>query len=318
MQAFTSVKDVPHLPLWLQEVKELKKNPFAHKQLGENKVLGLVFFNPSLRTRMSMQRAAYNLGMQVMVLNVGQDSWQLEWQEGALMNGAAQEHVKDAVSVMSQYCDIIGVRSFPGLKSREEDYSEKVLKKFLQYSQVPVISLESATGHPLQGFADLLTVEEHKTKAKPKVVLSWAPHPKALPQAVPNSFVEWMQAGAVELVITHPEGYELAPEVVQGSPIIYQQEEAFAGADFIYAKNWSSYTHYGQVLSASPDWMISEEKMALTNKAHFMHCLPLRRNVIASDVVVDNSLVLPQAANRLHTAQLVLKKMLEHIQNTKG
>lgn len=313
MKAFTSVKDVSDLPLWLEEVKELKKNPFAHKQVGENKVLGLVFFNPSLRTRMSMQRAAYNLGMQVMVLNVGQDSWQLEWEEGAVMSGTAQEHVKEAVRVMSQYCDIIGVRSFPGLQLREQDYNETVLKKFLQYSQVPVISLESATGHPLQGFADLLTIEEHKSKARPKVVLSWAPHPKALPQAVPNSFVEWMRAGEVELVVTHPEGYELAPEIVQDSTVTYRQEEAFAGADFIYAKNWSSYIHYGQVLSQSPGWMITEEKMALTNGAHFMHCLPIRRNVIASDAVVDNSLVIPQAANRQHTAQLVLKKMLEQL-----
>ena len=313
MKAFTSVKDVPDLPAWLEEVKELKKNPFAHKQLGENKVLGLVFFNPSLRTRMSMQRAAYNLGMQVMVLNVGQDSWQLEWEEGAVMSGTAQEHVKEAVRVMSQYCDIIGVRSFPGLQSREQDYNEMVLKKFLQYSQVPVISLESATGHPLQGFADLLTIEEHKSKARPKVVLSWTPHPKALPQAVPNSFVEWMRTGEVDLVVTHPEGYELAPEIMRDSTLIYRQEEAFAGADFIYAKNWSSYTHYGQVLSKSPNWMITEEKMALTNKAHFMHCLPIRRNVIASDAVVDNSLVIPQAANRQHTAQLVLKKMLEQL-----
>jgi N-succinyl-L-ornithine transcarbamylase len=313
MKKFTTVQDVPNLPQWLQEAKALKANPFAHKKLGENKVLGLVFFNPSLRTRMSMQRAAYNLGMQVMVLNVGQDSWQLEWEEGTIMNGSAQEHVKDAVPVMAQYCDIIGLRSFPGLKDREADYAEGVLNKFLQHSSVPIISLESATSHPLQGFADLLTIEEHKKTAKPKVVLSWAPHPKALPQAVPNAFVEWMRAGEVELVVTHPEGYELAPSIVGDTPVIWDQDKAFEGADFIYAKNWSSYREYGKILSQSPDWTITEAKMALTNGACFMHCLPIRRNVIATDGVVDNSIVIPQAENRLWTAQLVLKKMLESL-----
>ena len=313
MKKFTSVHDVPDPAQWLREVKELKQNPFAHKKLGENKVLGLVFFNPSLRTRMSTQRAAYNLGMQVMVLNVGQDSWQLEWEQGTIMNGGAQEHGKEAVSVISQYCDIIGLRSFPGLQNREEDYQEKVLSKFLEYSKVPVVSLESATGHPLQGFADLLTIEEHKRTQRPKVVLSWAPHPKALPQAVPNSFVEWMQAGEVDLVITHPEGYELAPSNVRDSLVEYDQDKAFEGADFIYAKNWSSYEQYGKILSQAPGWTITEQKMALTNKAHFMHCLPVRRNVIATDAVIDDSIVIPQAENRLWTAQLVLKKMLESL-----
>lgn len=311
MKKFTAVEDVPDPGEWLREVKALKQNPYAHKKLGENKVLGLVFFNPSLRTRMSTQRAAYNLGMQVMVLNVGQDSWQLEWEHGTIMNGSAQEHVKEAVGVISQYCDIIGLRSFPGLKDREEDYSDMVLNKFLEYSKVPVLSLESATRHPLQGFADLLTIEEFKQKQRPKVVLSWAPHPKALPQAVPNSFVEWMQAGEVDLVITHPEGYELAPAIVKDSRVEYDQNKAFAGADFIYAKNWSSYQEYGKILSQDPHWTITEQKMALTSKAHFMHCLPIRRNVIATDAVVDGSIVIPQADNRLWTAQLVLKKMLE-------
>ena len=313
MRKFTSVHDVPDPQQWLREVKELKQNPYAHKKLGENKVLGLVFLNPSLRTRMSTQRAAYNLGMQVMVLNAGQDSWQLEWEEGTVMNGTAQEHIKEAVKVMSQYCDIIGVRSFPTLQDREGDYNEKVLNKFIQHSKVPIISLESATKHPLQGFADLLTIEEHKKTQRPKVVLSWAPHPKALPQAVPNSFVEWMQAGEVELVITHPEGYELAPSIVKESRVEYNQDKAFEGADFIYAKNWSSFEQYGQILSKDPSWTITEQKMALTNGAHFMHCLPIRRNVIASDAVIDKSIVIPQAENRLFTAQLVLKKMLESL-----
>ncbi|WP_224997691.1 N-acetylornithine carbamoyltransferase [Cesiribacter sp. SM1] len=313
MRKFTSVHDVPDPAQWLWEVKELKQTPYAHKKLGENKVLGLIFLNPSLRTRMSTQRAAYNLGMQVMVLNMGQDSWQLEWEQGTIMDGAAQEHVKEAVNVISQYCDIIGVRSFPGLQNRETDYHEMVLNKFIQHSKVPVLSLESATKHPLQGFADLLTIEEYKKKQRPKVVLSWAPHPKALPQAVPNSFVEWMQAGEVDLVITHPEGYELDPAIVKDSPVEYRQDKAFEGADFIYAKNWSSYQEYGKILSKDPAWTITEQKMALTNSAHFMHCLPIRRNVIATDAVVDNSIVIPQAENRLWTAQLVLKKMLESL-----
>ncbi|AHM62409.1 ornithine carbamoyltransferase [Flammeovirgaceae bacterium 311] len=313
MRQFTSVHDVPDPAQWLREVKELKQNPYAHKKLGENKVLGLIFLNPSLRTRMSTQRAAYNLGMQVMVLNVGQDSWQLEWEQGTIMDGAAQEHVKEAVNVISQYCDIIGVRSFPGLQNREADYQEGVLNKFIEHSKVPVVSLESATRHPLQGFADLLTIEEYKKKQRPKVVLSWAPHPKALPQAVPNSFVEWMQVGEVDLVITHPEGYELAPAIVKNSQVEYNQDKAFEGADFIYAKNWSSYTEYGKILSKDPSWTITEQKMALTDSARFMHCLPIRRNVIATDAVVDSSIVIPQAENRLWTAQLVLKKMLENI-----
>ena len=311
MKKFTSVHDVPDPAQWLREVKDLKKNPYADKKLGENKVLGLVFFNPSLRTRMSTQRAAYNLGMQVMVLNVGQDSWQLEWDEGAIMNGTAQEHVKEAVNVISQYCDIIAVRSFPGLQNQEEDYTEKVLSKFVEHSKVPILSMESATRHPLQGFADLLTIEEYKKKQRPKVVLSWAPHPKALPQAVPNSFVEWMQVGEIDLVVTHPEGYELAPSIIKNSLVEYDQDKAFRGADFIYAKNWSSYSQYGKILSQDPSWTITEQKMALTDNARFMHCLPIRRNVIATDAVVDSSIVIPEAENRLYTAQLVLKKMLE-------
>lgn len=313
MRKFTSVKDVPALGQWIEEVKQLKKDPYHHKSLGENKVLGLVFFNQSLRTRMSMQRAALNLGMQVMVLNVGQDSWQLEMNDGTIMDGGSQEHVKEAVAVISQYCDIIGVRSFPGLKDRELDYQEEVLSNFIRYSTVPVISLESATSHPLQGFADLLTIEEYKKENKPKVVLSWAPHPKALPQAVPNAFVEWMRAADMELVVTHPEGYELSEAVMGDTPVEYDQQNAFRGADFIYAKNWSSYREYGKILSKSPDWMITQEKMKLTNAARFMHCLPIRRNVIAEDSVVDESIVIPQAANRLFTAQLVLKKMLESL-----
>lgn len=310
MRKFTSVNDVPDLKGWMEEVKQLKKNPFADKKRGENKVLALVFFNPSLRTRMSTQRAAYNLGMNVMVMNVGQDSWKLEMEDGTVMDGSSQEHVKDAVAVISQYCDIIGIRSFPGLKNREQDYQEEVLTKFIRYSTVPVISLESATNHPLQGFADLLTIEEFKTVARPKVVLSWAPHPKALPQAVPNAFIEWMQAGEVELLVTHPKGYELAPSVMKNTPVEYDQDKAFQGADFIYAKNWSSYEQYGQILSKDPAWTITAEKMKLTNEARFMHCLPIRRNMIATDEVIDKGIVIPQAENRLFTAQLVMKKLM--------
>ncbi len=313
MRKFTSVKDVPDPRLWVEEVKQLKKNPFAYKALGQNKVLALVFFNPSLRTRMSTQRAAYNLGMDVMVLNVGTDGWKLEMNDGTVMDGTSQEHVKEAVEVISQYCDIVGVRSFPSLTDRDKDYQEEVLSKFIRYSKVPVVSLESATSHPLQGFADLLTVNEYQTKERPKVVLSWAPHPKALPQAVPNAFVEWMQAGDVDLVVTHPKGYELAPEIIKQTRVEYEQDKAFEGADFIYAKNWSSYEQYGQILSKDPSWTITEEKMKLTNSARFMHCLPIRRNIIATDAVIDNSIVIPQAENRLYTAQLVLKKMLESL-----
>jgi N-succinyl-L-ornithine transcarbamylase len=307
------VKDVPNLMVLVQEALLLKKQPFAESQLGRNKTLGLLFFNSSLRTRLSTQKAAQNLGMQVMVMNVSQDGWALEMEDGVVMNGDKAEHVKEAAAVIGQYCDIIGVRSFASLQNREKDYQEEVIQKFVQYAGVPILSLESATRHPLQSLADLVTIEELKTKNRPKVVLTWAPHPKALPQAVPNSFAEWMNRSEdIDFVITHPEGYELAEEFVGNARVTHNQQEAFEGADFIYAKNWSSYRQYGQILSKDPNWTVNAEKMALTDQAKFMHCLPVRRNMIVTDEVIDspNSVVIRQAGNREFAAQAVLKHML--------
>lgn len=313
MKQFTSVNDVTNLAALVQEATQLKNNPYQYKHLGQNKVLGLIFMNPSLRTRLSTQRAAMNLGMNVIVMDINKDGWKLESREGVIMDGDAVEHVKDAVAVMGQYCDIIGVRAFPLLQNREEDYAENIINQFIKYSGVPVISLESTTLHPLQSFADLLTITEYKKTAKPKVVLTWAPHPKALPQAVPNSFSEWMSAADVEFVITHPKGYELDEKYTWNAKIEYNQDKAFEGAAFIYAKNWSSYQQYGQILSKDRHWTVSSEKMKLTDNAHFMHCLPVRRNVVVNDDVIDspNSIVIPLAANRLWAAQTVLKKILE-------
>ena len=307
------MKDVPNLMVLVQEALLLKKQPFAESQLGRNKTLGLLFFNSSLRTRLSTQKAAQNLGMQVMVMNVSQDGWALEMEDGVVMNGDKAEHVKEAAAVIGQYCDIIGVRSFASLQNREKDYQEEVIQKFVQYAGVPILSLESATRHPLQSLADLVTIEELKTKNRPKVVLTWAPHPKALPQAVPNSFAEWMNRSEdIDFVITHPEGYELAEEFVGNARVTHNQQEAFEGADFIYAKNWSSYRQYGQILSKDPNWTVNAEKMALTDQAKFMHCLPVRRNMIVTDEVIDspNSVVIRQAGNREFAAQAVLKHML--------
>ncbi|NCB08648.1 MAG: N-acetylornithine carbamoyltransferase, partial [Bacteroidia bacterium] len=275
----------------------------------------LIFFNSSLRTRLSTQKAAMNMGMNTMVMNVGSDSWQLETEMGVVMDGDKAEHLLEAIPVIGSYCDIIGVRSFARFENRDDDYSEKVISQFVEYAGVPVVSMEGATRHPLQSFADLLTIEEHKTKERPKVVLTWAPHPRALPQAVPNSFVEWMRQTDYELVVTHPEGYELAPEFMGDVKVEYDQKKAFEDADFIYAKNWSSYSSYGQILSKDFSWTVDEVKMALTNQAKFMHCLPVRRNVIVTDGVIDskNSIVIPQAANREVTAQAVLKMILEDL-----
>ena len=307
------MKDVPNLMVLVQEALLLKKQPFAESQLGRNKTLGLLFFNSSLRTRLSTQKAAQNLGMQVMVMNVSQDGWALEMEDGVVMNGDKAEHVKEATAVIGQYCDIIGVRSFASLQDREKDYQEEVIQKFVQYAGVPILSLESATRHPLQSLADLVTIEELKNKNRPKVVLTWAPHPKALPQAVPNSFAEWMNRSEdIDFVITHPEGYELAEEFVGDARVTYNQQEAFEGADFIYAKNWSSYRQYGQILSKDLNWTVNVQKMALTNQAKFMHCLPVRRNMIVTDEVIDspNSVVIQEAGNRVCAAQAVLKHML--------
>jgi len=314
MKNFTSVKDVSDLNALLDVAQHVKENPFRDKHLGENKTLGLLFFNPSLRTRMSTQRAATNLGMNVMVMNLNKDGWQLEMEDGTIMDQGTQEHIKEAAGVISQYCDIIGVRTFPSLTNRAEDYSEKIISKFIQHATVPIISLESATRHPLQSLADVITINQHKQKAKPKVVLTWAPHPRALPQAVPNSFVEWMKELDVEFVITHPKGAELSEEFTQGVSIEYDQQEALKDADFVYVKNWSSYSNYGQRIENCEDWKISLEKLKHTNNAKIMHCLPVRRNVVIDDEVLDStqSIVLQQASNRTVAAQAVLLNILKH------
>lgn len=311
MKQFLSVNDVNNVDALVKEGLGLKQAPFTYQALGKNKTLGMIFFNPSLRTRLSTQKAALNLGMSVIVMNINQEGWQIEFEDGAVMNGDKQEHIKEAVAVVSQYCDVLGVRTFANLTDREKDYKEEVLHKFVQYSSVPIISLESATKHPLQSLADLLLIEEHKTVAKPKVVLTWAPHPRALPQAVPNSFVEWTKRANVELTVACPEGYALEDGLMEGVNITHDQNAAFEGADFIYAKNWSSYHEYGKILSQDTAWTVTQEKMELTNKAKFMHCLPIRRNVIASDAVIDNSKVIELAGNRVFAAQAVLKRILE-------
>ena len=318
MKKFTCVEDIGNLKEALHEALEVKRDRFAYKHLGENKTLLMIFFNSSLRTRLSTQKAAMNLGMNVMVLDVNQGAWKLETERGVVMDGDKAEHLLEAIPVMGSYCDIIGVRSFAGLKDRNEDYEERVIEQFIKYSGRPVFSMEAATRHPLQSYADMITIEEHKRTSRPKVVLTWAPHPKALPQAVSNSFAEWVLKSDYELVITHPEGYELDEKFTRGATIEYDQRKAFEGADFIYAKNWSAYSgeNYGKVLSTDKDWTVDAEKMALTNNAYFMHCLPVRRNMIVTDEVIEapTSLVIPEAANREISAQVVLKRMLEDLQ----
>lgn len=320
MRTFFHVQDIGDLTKALEEAKAVKSNPFAWKGLGENKTVMLVFFNSSLRTRLSTQKAAINLGLSPIVLNIGQDSWKLETELGVVMDGDKSEHLREAIPVIGSYCDIIAVRAFASLNDRNADYNETILKQFVQYSGKPVISLESATVHPCQAFADLITIEEYRKSARPKVVLSWAPHPKALPQAVPNSFAEWMNAADVDFVITHPHGYELDPLFAGGARVEYNQMKALEGADFVYAKNWScpgvtNPADYGQILSKDMSWTIDEKHMAVTNNAYFMHCLPVRRNMIVSDAVIDSpqSIVIPEAANRVVSAQVVLKRMLESL-----
>ena len=320
MKSFFHVQDIGDLNLALEEARQVKATPYAWKHLGENKTIMLVFFNSSLRTRLSSQKAALNLGMSPIVLNIGQDSWQLETELGVIMDGGKSEHLREAIPVMASYCDIIGVRSFAGLTDREYDYQETVLQQFVQYSGKPVISLESATVHPCQAFADLITIDEYKETKRPKVVLTWAPHPKALPQAVPNSFAEWMNAADVDFVITHPKGYELDPRFAGNARVEYDQMKALEGADFVYAKNWScpgvtERENYGKILSDDRSWMVDEAHMAITNNARFMHCLPVRRNVIVSDGVIDSerSIVIPEAANRVTSIQVVMKRMLENL-----
>ena len=317
MKEFTSIRQLGDLSQALAQAQQVKRNPFADQELGRNKTLLMVFFNNSLRTRLSTQKAALNLGMNVIVLDVNQGAWKLETERGVIMDGDKSEHLLEAIPVMGCYCDLIGVRSFARFESKEEDYNEMILNQFIKYSGKPVFSMEAATRHPLQTFADLITIEEHKTKERPKVVMTWAPHPKALPQAVPNSFAEGMDFAGYDFVIANPEGYDLAPEFVGGARVTHDQDEALRGADFVYAKNWSAYegNNYGKVLSRDRSWTVTKEKMALTDNAFFMHCLPVRRNMIVSDEVIESprSLVIPEAANRVVSAQTVIKKMLESL-----
>ena len=320
MKSFFHVQDIGNLGKALEEAAQVKATPFAWKHLGENRTIMLVFFNSSLRTRLSSQKAALNLGMNPIVLNIGQDSWKLETEMGVVMDGDKSEHLREAIPVMTSYCDIIGIRSFAGLTDREYDYNETVLHQFMEFGGKPVISLESATVHPCQAFADLITIEEYKKKRRPKVVMTWAPHPKALPQAVPNSFAEWMNAADVDFVIAQPEGYELDPRFAGNARIEYDQMKALEGADFVYAKNWScpgvkDPSQYGKILSKDMSWTVDDRHMAVTDNAYFMHCLPVRRNMIVSDSVIDapTSLVIPEAANRVVSAQVVMKRMLESL-----
>lgn len=314
MKNFTSVDDIQDLDDLLSLAKKIKAAPFAHPEKGKHKTLGLLFFNPSLRTRLSTQKAALNLGMHAIVMNLNTEGWVLEFEDGAIMDGSSAEHIKEAAQVVSQYCDIIAIRSFPSLTDKKKDEEEYVINSFLKYASVPVISLEGSSEHPLQAVADALTIAEYKTTKKPKVVLTWAPHPKALPHAVPNSFVKVMKLAGADLVITHPEGYALNPEFTAGATITHNQDEAFANADFIYAKNWSSYDEYGKILCKDQSWTVTPEKMALTNNAKFMHCLPVRRNMIVTDEVLDsdNSIVIPQANNRTFAAQAILTKIIDN------
>ena len=315
MKNFTCVQDLGDLRAALAEAFEIKKGRFKYVELGRNKTLLMIFFNSSLRTRLSTQKAALNLGMNVIVLDINQGAWKLETERGVVMDGDKPEHLLEAIPVMGCYCDIIGVRSFARFENREYDYNEVILNQFIQYSGRPVFSMEAATRHPLQSFADLITIEEYKKTARPKVVMTWAPHPRPLPQAVPNSFAEWMNATDYEFVITHPEGYELDPKFVGHARVEYDQMKAFEGADFIYAKNWAAYAgdNYGQILSRDRSWTVSDRQMAVTNNAYFMHCLPVRRNMIVTDDVIESpqSIVIPEAANREISATVVLKRLIE-------
>lgn len=307
---YLSIKDIDALPNWVSEARKLKEDPRANKALGAGKTICLLFFNNSLRTRLSTQKAAMNLGLEVMVMNFGSEGWQLEFEDGRVMDQGKSEHIKEAAKVVSQFCDIVAIRAFASLTDKEKDETEIVLNGFKNYASIPVVNMESSVGHPLQALADAITLDEQKTIKRPKVVLSWAPHPKALPHAVANSFVEMMQLQDAEFVITHPKEYELNPEVTKGVKIEYDQKKAFENANFIYVKNWSSYSEYGKVLSQDSNWMMTQEKLG---DAKFMHCLPVRRNVVVEDAVLDGeqSLVIEQANNRTYAAQVVLKRILE-------
>ncbi|MFH6603481.1 acetylornithine carbamoyltransferase [Maribacter algicola] len=311
MRNYLSISDIDSLPDWVAAARDLKKNPRKFDSLGKGKTIGLLFFNNSLRTRLSTQKAAMNLGMEVMVMNFGSEGWALEYGDGTIMDQGTSEHIKEAAQVVSQYCDIIAIRAFAGLKDRKIDEAEQVLNGFKQYASVPIVNMESSVGHPLQALADAITLAEQNAKKRPKVVLSWAPHPKALPHAVANSFIEMMQLQEADFVITHPEGYELNPEITKSVRIEHDQKKALENADFVYVKNWCSYSHYGKILGQETDWMMTNEKLG---HAKFMHCLPVRRNVVVEDAVLDSerSLVIEQANNRTYAAQVVLKKLLEN------
>jgi N-succinyl-L-ornithine transcarbamylase len=318
MKQFISVQDVTHLDRLANEALSFKQNPSLYSQKGKGKRLGLLFLNPSLRTRLSTQIAAQNLGMEVIVFNVDKDGWKLEFEEEAIMSGQTVEHVKDAAPILGQYFDILGIRSFPSLVNREEDYSEHIIKQFIKYAGIPVVSLESSTLHPLQSFTDLITIKEHwkEQNRRPRIVLTWAPHIKPLPQCVANSFSQWMTAwDQSDFIITHPPDYELDAQFTKGAHIVYNQQEALQGADFVYVKNWSTYHDYGKIYSNDPAWMLTPDSLAQTNNARIMHCLPVRRNVELSDEVLDSphSLVTQQAANRVWAAQAVLSQMLDSI-----
>ena len=318
MRNFTCVQDIGDVKQAVKDALEIKKDRYRYKELGVNRTLMMIFFNSSLRTRLSTQKAGMNLGMNTIVLDINQGAWKLETEQGVIMDGDKPEHLLEAIPVMGCYCDVIGIRSFARFESKEDDYNEKILNQFIQYSGCPVFSMEAAIRHPLQSYADLITIEEFKKKERPKVVLTWAPHPNALPQAVPNSFAEWMNAADYELVITHPEGYELDMMFVGNAHIEYDQRKAFDGADFIYAKNWAAYMdpHYGKILSRDRSWTVDADKMALTDNAYFMHCLPVRRNMIVTDDVIESpqSIVIQEAANREISAQAVLIKLLKSLE----
>lgn len=320
MNTFFNVQDIGPLDKALAEALEVKQDRFKYQQLGKNKTLLMIFFNNSLRTRLSTQKAAMNLGMNVIVLDVNAGAWKLETERGVIMDGDKSEHLLEAIPVMGCYCDIIAVRSFAGLTDREYDYAETIVNQFVKYSGRPVVAMETATVHPLQAFADLITIEEHKKVARPKVVLTWAPHCRALPQAVPNSFAEWMTAADIDFVVTQPEGYELDPKFTKGAKVEYDQHKALEGADFVYAKNWSCPgvtcpEDYGKILFKDSSWTIDSEHMSWTNDGYFMHCLPVRRGLIVTDDVIesDHSLVIPEAANREISAEVVLKRVLESL-----
>jgi N-succinyl-L-ornithine transcarbamylase len=314
MKNFISVRDASDIKSLIKKALDYKADPFKDKTLAANKRIGLLFLNPSMRTRLSTQIAAANLGMESIVFNVGSEGWALEFEDEAIMSGTTVEHVKDAAPILGNYFDVLGIRTFPSLQNKVDDYSELYINQFIKYAGIPVLSLESATLHPLQSLTDLITISEtFKEKRRPKIVLTWAPHVKALPQCVANSFSQWVNAwGEAEFIITHPEDYELDTKFTNGASISYNQQEALTGADYVYVKNWSTYNDYGRIYCNDPSWMLSNKKLAVTNNARVMHCLPVRRNVELSDEVLDsaNSLVTQQASNRVWAAQAVLSELL--------